>query len=326
MSNRWATIVYGRSYHLDFRFITIPEDFTEHNTKWALQHIVATTQQARNLADNPRWSLFKNNSHCVTGVTCMMRDLIDHLSDDLVEIMTKDDRGRPLYVFVGYVTRLNQDRQVQDFPIYTAENLDSFKVLYQQIERVWLVKNYDRDSRDPIASQYQSLSFGVERDTTITEQPELNDHSQDPDRVFLNSSLFQANSQLWSTSARCSQPTSICLNIKGRPLFNSPFLNQTVTQLDRFEIRNRIVSARKTTSVADPSLPQKISNRAKEDLGITLQQATKVATASQELLNSFTDWSKDDSTNEEPSPQLDEIDSFGFKSKKSSPSEEQDWF
>ena len=53
----WAKIVYGRSYHLDFRFITIPQDFERDDLAWASQHILATTRQARNLTDRPRWSL-----------------------------------------------------------------------------------------------------------------------------------------------------------------------------------------------------------------------------------------------------------------------------
>jgi len=103
---KWAAIVYGRSYHLDFRFITIPHNFTAQDIQWATPYILATTQKARNLANSPRWSLFKNDSYCIVGVTCMVRDLIPQLGEDLIEVMSKDDQGRPLYVFVGYVAQL----------------------------------------------------------------------------------------------------------------------------------------------------------------------------------------------------------------------------
>ena len=85
---QWAAIVYGRTYHLDFRFITIPHDFTASDITWASQHILATTHQARNLPSNPRWSLFKNDSYCVVGITCMVRDLIGKFCAVLLERCT----------------------------------------------------------------------------------------------------------------------------------------------------------------------------------------------------------------------------------------------
>ncbi|MBE9046837.1 hypothetical protein IQ255_20890 [Pleurocapsales cyanobacterium LEGE 10410] len=335
--HNWATIVYGRSYHLDFRFITIPQDFTRPDLVWASQHILATTQQARNL-DRPRWSLFKNDSHCIVGITCMVRDLIGQLSEDLVEAVAKDDRGRPLYVFVGYVTQLSQDRRLLDFPAYTEQNLGSFRPLYHHIEKVWLVKDYEQDRRHPLSSSYQPLDFAGDPAIATESTLELNDRSKHADKVFLWSSFTQQNARLWLRSARCLESTSICLNIQGKPLFNSPFLNQTVTQLDEFAIQDRMVASRQLNSLPsaknsdsqlNSSFAQKISNRAKEDLDLTLQQAAKVATASQEIIDSFADWSKSSpapAPQQEPDSQLDEPESFGFKTKKSSASEEQDWF
>ncbi len=58
--SKWAGIVYGRSYNLDFRLIAIPEDFTINETHWALEHIIPTTRAAGKLPHHPRWSLFKN--------------------------------------------------------------------------------------------------------------------------------------------------------------------------------------------------------------------------------------------------------------------------
>jgi hypothetical protein len=329
MSNRWAAIVYGRSYHLDFRFITLPHDFTESNISWASQHIIATTQQARNLANFPRWSSFKNNDYCIVGVTCMVRDLID--------TMTKDNRGRPLYVFVGYVTKL--EGQAIAIPPYTGECLDRFKSLYQEIEQVWLVKDYERDSRHRL-SQYQPLEFETEASNTSGDRmPLLNDRSKYPDKTYLYPSQTQQNKLLWLAFSQCPQATSICLNIKGKAFTNSPFLNQAIAQLAQFQIRERITALREyttsslaeiTTPLTDPSFSQKISLRAREDIDLTLQQAAKVAIASQELLDNFTSWSNPSETlpeqlDAENTDEADEADSFGFKTKKSS-SNQQDWF
>ena len=327
MSRRWAAIVYGRSYHLDFRFITLPHDFSESTISWASQHIIATTQQARNLANFPRWSSFKNNDYCIVGVTCMVRDLID--------TMTKDDRGRPLYVFLGYATQLQG--QAIAIPGYTEECLDPFKILYREIENVWSVKDYERDSRHRL-SQYESLEFEIEGSNTSSHQmPQLNNLLKYPDKTYLYPSQARQNELLWLASSQCPQPTSICLNIQGKALTNSPFLNQAIVQLDEFQIKERITALREhttsslteiTTPLSDPSFSQIISLRAREDIDLTLQQAAKVAIASQELFDSFGNWSN---PRETASEQLDaeidtdESDSFGFKTKKSS-TNQQDWF
>lgn len=337
MSKReWAAIVYGRSYHLDFRFITIPDNFTEQDTQWAASHIVATTQQARNLNNSPRWSIFKNNSHCIVGVTCMVRDLIDKLGQDLIEVMTKDDQGRPLYIFVGYVTKLEQQQNIDQFPPYTETCLDNFKLLYQSIEKVWLVKNYDPQSKSPLLSHYQPRNFSGEEIAIASEQIiQLNDLKHHPDQTFLWRSLRQQNQLLWIKSAQCSQPTSTCLSIKGKYLFNSPFLNQSIDQLEKFQIKKRIVTARKDSDALpsenmvhslNSSLSQKISHRAKKDIDLTVQQAAKIAIAGQELINNFNGWSNHRETNSDP--ETEQPENFGFKTKKSSsnPSSNQDWF
>ena len=329
MSERWAAIVYGRSYHLDFRFITLPYNFNAEDSAWALQHIIATMQQARNLANAPRWSLFKKDDYCVVGVTCMVRDLID--------VMVKDDQGRPLYVFVGYVTQLDRQTKLQ-IPPYEGENLDRFKALYREIEPVWSIEDYERDSRSPLLSQYQTLDFPLKDLSTISDFqiPQLNGRSKYPDKTYLWSSTFQQNHLLWLASAGCFEPTSTCLNIRGKALTNSPFLNQTVAHLDGFQIKDRIAIGTSQTSIpknlepsANSSLSQKISLRAKEDLDLTLQQAAKLAIASQELFDNFADWSNPQESDPDAEAQpdtTDEADSFGFKTKKPSTTNDRDWF
>ena len=332
---QWAAIVYGRSYHLDFRFVTLPHDFTDRDISWAAQHILVTTHQARKLTCNPRWSLFKNQSHCIVGVTCMVRDLIGQLDEELIEVKTKDDRGRPLYAFVGYVTRLNQRKDLLDFPPYTGNYLESFQSLYQEIEKVWLVKDYDRGSKQPLLSQYQSLTFAREKtieQSTIDLTPQLNDQTKCPHQVFLWQSSAEQNRQLWRASAQCLAATSLCLNANEKPYPNSPFLNQTVAQLENFTVQDRVfeaeLSPKNPKAQASPSFSQVISHRAKEDLDITLHHAAKVATASQELINNLSISSSSSKNSvEQSNPQLDETENFGFKTKKSPPSSrDRDWF
>lgn len=341
--SKWAAIVYGRTYHLDFRLITVPHDFTPQAITWASQHIVATTQQARNLVGATRWSLFKNDDYCVMGVTCMVKDLIG----DTV----KDDQGRPLYVFVGYGTQLTANQSLENFPGYTENSLDNFKVLYQEIEQVWLLKNYERDSRYPTRSQYYPINFYNEALASDSKEPPLdqkldrplNHLSQHPDKIYLWQSSPQQNSLLWQASAQSAVPLATCLNIRGKALNNSPFLNQSSSQVESFGIINRgKIQSKSPTSEATnqnhhdvPNSPlaqisQKISHRAKEDIDLTLQQATKMANASQELINNFSDWNQ---SRENEADELESLDppaddpEFGFKTKKSNSCEnDQDWF
>jgi hypothetical protein len=341
-SKGWAAIVYGRTYHLDFRLITVPHDFAAPEINWASQHIIATTQQARNLVDSPRWSLFKNDHYLVVGVTCMVKDLIGD--------PVKDNQGRPLYVFVGYVTQAPQ--HVQNLPAYSENCLDNFKILYQEIEQVWLVKNYEQDSRYPSRSQYYPINFcnraipKGRRSLIAPANQELNQRlnqpTQKPDKIYLWQSSTPQNNLLWQASAQSPAAIATCLNIQGKALNNSPFLNQSSTQVEQFQIIDRVASQGKyrvsdstnIVNIADAapntSLSQKISHRAKEDIDLTLQQAAKMAIASQELINNLSDWNQSSENEPEESERLDpatDDSEFGFKTKKSNSSEsEQDWF
>ncbi len=336
--SKWAAIVYGRTYHLDFRFITVPQDFTQQDITWASQHIVATTQQARNLAHAPRWSLFKDDHHCVVGVTCMVKDLIANT--------VKDDQGRPLYVFVGYVAQLTANLPSQNLPLYADNCLDHFKILYQEIEQVWLVKNYDLNSKHPSLSQYCPVNFdNLAIAPESPELPQLNLNSQHPDQIYLWPNSTPQNSLLWQAAAQSSAPIAVCLNIQGKALNHSPFLNQSTTQTEQFQILEKVVtqgkdhaldsdSGNNTDDSPNTSLSQKIADRAKEDIDLTLQQAAKMANglrprstiASQELINNLSDWNHTSET------ELQELDraanepEFGFKIKKLDSSNEQDWF
>ena len=339
----WAAIVYGRSYHLDFRFVTIPQDFSEKEIAWASPYILATTQKARNLPNSPRWSLFKNDTHCVVGITCMVRDLIVDLGEDAIEMMAKDNLGRPLYVFVGYVTKLDRSRCLDSLPAYTLD-LTGFRSLYQEIEKVWLARDYD--NRKPFLSEYKPLDEAVEIATISSESYEdfqLNDREKHPERTFIWQRSSLRDDRLWLKSAQCQESTSICLNINKNYLKNSPFLNQTIANIDRFAIEPRIVEQIQNNLESFPtnvgkvsatqlsknnSLTQKISTRAREDIDLTIQQAARITAASQNILNNLSDRSsKNDNPLEESDLSPVDKDDFGFKSKeKHFSSDRQDWF
>ncbi|MEM7595449.1 MAG: hypothetical protein AAF383_28785, partial [Cyanobacteria bacterium P01_A01_bin.83] len=185
-------------------------------------------------------------------------------------------------------------------------------------------------------SSYQPVSFSQNAIVAPESHqiPTLNELANYPQKTFVWPNHQQQNSWLWLASAKYSQATSICLNIKGKTLVNSPFLNQSCSQIEQFQIQQRIATVTKNSLTSSEgehqavpsSLSQKISQRAIEDLDLTLQQAAKVAAASQELIHSFADWSNQVEIDSlPPSSTIDEIESFGFKTKKSD-SDNQDWF
>lgn len=326
---KWAALVYGRSYQLDFRFIAIPDDFDRSEITWASPYIFATTRKARKLSAYPRWSLFKNASHCVVGVTCMVRDLVSSLDPDLAAMLSKDDRGRPLYIFVGYVAQLNDSHQIE-LPPYTGNYLQDFAPLYQYVRRVWTVEDYQQDSKKPLITNYQTVSFSAAKHTA-SEAIELNHKSKHPDRVFLWQNELQNNLRLWSAAAACPHPLSLCLNINSKQYFaNSPFLNQTITELESFTTGERIVnrknSSLKPQILSKRSLSQKIERKVKQDLEITIYHANYAATIGKELVENFTEWSQVKSLpdDRQDAPAKTE-DSFGFKQKEST-TDNADWF
>ena len=375
---KWAEIVYGRSYHLDFRFIAIPRDFTSQEIDWASPYILATTRKARNLAASPRWSLFKNDSYCVLGVTCMVRDLIGDWDHNSRKELTKDDRGRPLYVFVGYVTKLEYKKCLFNLPSYTGNCLEDFQSLYQYVREVWLVKNFDRESKKPKLTDYQKLIFTnqqVQSNPAINFIEELNHQGRYSDKVFLWQNTPEQNRKLWAASAIFPKPISICLGIDSTRYINSPFLNQTLTKLEQFTIQDRIPLQpqktsnlrkskprlfrnaifqgknheqdkllkfpQKTTSHQDsnPSLPNFIAQKAKQDINVTLQHVAQAATLGQELIDNFVEPSTKKmqktenkilgiSAIESSAKESKKPENFGFKTKPNNKpaTETKDWF
>ena len=341
--HKWAAIVYGRSYQVDFRFITLPEDFTEQKKDWAAQYILATLNHANKLSGCPRWSLFKDRSHCVIGVTCMVRDLLQNtLSPDKIELLSKDNQGRPLYVFVGYVTQINSQQALNSFPAYTNSQLQSFQNLYQYIIDVWQVEEYVQDSKKPLLNKYQSLNFERQFDIEATAKlaSQINHQHKDPQHIYLwqNDSIQKQN--LWATAAVCQQPISLCLGESNlRKITQNPFLNQIITDDSFTTLKNSMVNQDQSdlSELSKPKkLPQIIISKVKKDLEITLQSIHLLKNKSQSLLSSFSTHSTTASLSylhsdldlESSASDFYQDHNFGFKAKSSMSNDtpEKDWF
>lgn len=331
--HKWAAIIYGRSYHLDFRFITLPQDFTEQKKDWAAEYILATLSEANKLSDHPRWSLFKDESHCIIGLTCMVRDLLQNIiSQDGIELFSKDDKGRPLYVFVGYVTKLNQQKSLMDFPLYSEQSLQPFQNLYQHIIEVWWVEEYSKNSKKPFYDEYQTVNFEhsqINIESNLELEKSINHQKKQPYHIYLWQNNLEQNQRLWTSVAACDRPTSVCLgNQKVKHILNSPFLNQTVNQDTLKILDNNLIekiNQDKSKSFSSKKISQFIVNKAKEDIETTLRQAQIIKDKSQHLLQNMSDRSKEIPPVSISSPhnekqQIEEGDrtidqSFGFKTK-----------
>lgn len=157
MSN-CAALIYARTYEVDFRFIAMPKDFTSNDKDWAWDYIRVTTRTPEQLPENPRWSIFKNDRYCVFSVTCMVRELIGRKTGKNSENLTKDSKGRPLYIFAGYVIQIGQEVAKENkiyIPPYSGNNLKLFQPLYEYVSNQWLVKSYEPQSRNATASEYK---------------------------------------------------------------------------------------------------------------------------------------------------------------------------
>ena len=363
MTHEWAAIIYGRSYHIDFRFISIPKDFTDLEKNWAAQYILSTFRQANKLSSSPRWSLFKNRSHCIVGVTCMVRDLLTGMDQSIIDLLSKDNRGRPLYIFVGYTTRLRSSIQINNFPFYQDKYLYPFQNLYQHILQVWWLEEYRKNSKQPILDSYQSQNFQnhqqIDHDN-LDLAKQINHQGKYPHQTYLWQNTANQKQSLWITAALCNQPLSICISdqsIRNIISNSSPFLNQTVISdsskvLEGCAIRkipnSKLKPIPRKKPFLKPTLPQEnlteiITDKVKEDIEVTLRQAKKVSNQSRGLwrnlgkpktseLNNFEQIEKQQ-TNPSNSEKLDNLDNFGLKTKskssskkKSCPQKNKDWF
>ena len=347
--HKWAAIIYGRSYHLDFRFITIPEDFMESDKNWAADYILATFSQANKLSSRPRWSLFKNESHCVIGVTCMVRDLLVDMERNIIDLLSKDNRGRPLYVFVGYVTQLERQKRLLDFPPFTEECLQSFQDLYQYILEVWWVEEYYKDSKKPILNEYMPLDFQNQRvklQDTLELAKQINHQKKYPEQTYLWQNTPAQKHKLWIAAAMSHESISVCLGDRNmRNIVNSPFLNQTgvsesseiiegcaIKKINAKKNKTKKINSNLQKVKAKTALPPKenisraIANKVKEDIDLTLHHATIVTNKSRNLLQNLNSYTAKNTS--QPKKSSSNSADFGFKTKpdKEHEGDKKEWF
>jgi hypothetical protein len=232
-------IVYGGTFEVDFRMIAMPEVFTEADKNWALKFIAGTTRSAKQLRNDPRWSLFKNERYCIFGITCMAEELIPNPLDSLLGDVTKDFKGRPMYLFAGYVTEIGQGQNLPAIPKYSGNNLELFQDLYEYIKEKWLVKAYQQEMTAPILCPSQSITYSTypTSDNYDKEYFSLNRSNEQIVRLWTE----EDREGLWYAATQqadqfLAQPMSLCLGITTEgDVLASPFLNATTKEVRQRE-------------------------------------------------------------------------------------------
>jgi|GEM_PF-3800844 len=229
--NKWATIIYGRTYEVDFRLLTRPEDFDDKSIQWAKSHILVTTRYAEKLPQNQRWTIFQNDQYRIVGLTCM--------TSELSENMNADKAGRPLFVFVGFVSY-----KKDNLSIPAMDETYPFKEAYEKhVHPRWLEKEYQTREADIISvSKYE---FELNRKNVVIEKSCGDEiFNFNPEKVRLWADTLYYRKFLWSAAAHQERNFSLCLGLaRQKDASEGPILNASVADVKEFEILKNVVDS-----------------------------------------------------------------------------------
>ncbi|MEM8777599.1 MAG: hypothetical protein AAGF26_01745 [Cyanobacteria bacterium P01_G01_bin.49] len=255
-----AALIYARTYEVDFRFIAMPEDFTSDDKNWAWDYIRVTTRTPEQLPENPRWSIFKNDRYCVFGVTCMVRELIGRPTGENSEDLTKDSKGRPIYIFAGYVTQIGQEIAKENkiyIPPYSGNNLELFQPLYEYVSNQWLVKSYEPQSRNATPSEYKAY-FSQEQTIETSQDFDQGYFALNTDNSQIvscwpdvaESAVNNHRKNLWLAASKSlenffQKNVSLCLGLATeKDALSGLFLNASVVNLRQKDNKIKITETR----------------------------------------------------------------------------------
>jgi len=231
LASEYAPLVYGRTFEVDFRYLAIPEKFSDVDQAWANQYVMASMRRPERLEGRPRWVLFQNQHYRVFGVICMVKELIDPKTQYEVDI-TRDKVGRPLHVFAGYVIRpaLEADQRMPSY----IEAMELLQPLADYISSRWLEKSYDVEHK-PYVSYVQfkqPITWKVEVDVAHWKPPHA--LNSDPNKIAVWPESL--GSDLWQVAYATRDTQAICLGLPNiEDAQKSPFLNATVSDVTEYK-------------------------------------------------------------------------------------------
>lgn len=212
---KWAPLVYGRTYEVDFRFLAKPVNFGKEQENWSRGYISASFSFSTydELRGHPRWVMFRDECHCVVG-TSRMADEIPGVPDE----QCRDKSDRPLHIFIGFVSQT-------PFPQIPSRELRWFSEIYEQCvkPRFW-EKPYSRDKDRPPAFPYETRKWQLPSEP----KKHLND------RLNINEKKVglwpeEDSEKVWYSAARSTEAVSVCLGLSRKSdALTGPLLNATV--------------------------------------------------------------------------------------------------
>ena len=211
---KWAPLVYGRTHEVDFRFLAVPADFDEDQDQ-ALEYIRASFSSLTydRLRGCPRWVMFQDAQRCVIGATCMVEEIPGVPADQY-----QDREGRPLYVFLGFVSQ-------SPFPQIPSRELRWFSKIYDECAkpRFW-EKHYSREKDRPPAFPYETRKWQLPSEPKKHLSGRLN---TDEKKVGFWSE--EDSEKVWYSAAHSTEAVSVCLGLNRKSnALTGPLLNATV--------------------------------------------------------------------------------------------------
>jgi hypothetical protein len=175
-SLEWAGIVYTRTHHSDFRFLAIPNDFSENHIQWMGKYIKASMLEAEQLRGRPRWTYFESDEFIIYGVTCSLVQIIaskkeretgphnqpttkskkDEKEGIPAQDHSHDEHGRPIYGFFGYACKRKPHLELK-MPTYAGNNLHAYVSLYKHVQEKWLDREFNKQIVGPSKTTYEVL-------------------------------------------------------------------------------------------------------------------------------------------------------------------------
>ena len=197
--NKWAPLVYGRTYEVDFRFLAKPVDFSKERENWSRGYISASLSFSTydELRGHPRWVMFRDRRHCVVGISCMV-DEIPGVPDE----QCQDKEDRPLFIFIGLVSRT-------PFPQIPAREFPCLREIYDEyVKPRFRERGYSQDKDKPLISEYETKDL-----PPLLAPRELLSNKLNPDEGKVGFWPEEDNEKVWYSAACSTEMVSVCLGL-----------------------------------------------------------------------------------------------------------------
>ena len=239
---KWAPLVYGRTYEVDFRFLAKPDDFDKERENWSRGYILASLSFStyNELRGHPRWVMFQDEQRCIVGTTCMVEEIPGVPTEQ-----SKDIESRPLFIFIGFVSQT-------PFPQIPSRELRWFSEIYEQCvkPRFW-EKPYSRDKDKSPAFPYETRKW----------QPLSEPEKRLSDKLNIDEKKIgfwseEDSEKVWYSAAHSTEAVSVCLGLSRKSdALTGPLLNATVHGLSAPCIEDKEVkSSEDVPPLPDPPI------------------------------------------------------------------------